>query len=58
MSYPYSEQWVQAIQKGIDWLEKNKAWEFISISEVKAKRKLPNNKLLLKIKCNINNDIA
>ncbi len=58
MSCPYVQQWAHAIQKQADQREKNKTWELVPMSEVKAGHKPLSGKWVFKVKRDVNGDIA
>ncbi len=58
MSYSYAQQWAHAIQEEVDQLEKNKTWELVPMSEVKAEHKPLSGKWVFKVKRDVNGDIA
>lgn len=58
MSCSHAQQWAHAIQEEIDQLEKNKTWDLVPMSEVKAGHKPLSGKWVFKVKRDVNGDIA
>ncbi len=58
MSCPYTQQWAHAMQEEVDQLEKNKTWELVPMSEVKAGHKPLSGKWVFKVKRDVNGNIA
>ena len=58
MSCPHAQQRAHAIQEEIDQLEKNKTWDLVPMSEVKAGHNPLGGKWVFKVKRDVNGDIA